>query len=323
MMLHKTIYIILSLFLGCTGFIYAENIDPNNDGSQYAYGENIGWVNFEPNIAGPNIGATVSSNKLTGFIWAENIGWINIDPNDNDPNTGVKNNGTGTLSGYAWGENIGWINFNPNVSYDPNHYGVKINSDGNFSGWAWGENVGWLNFQSVDLFGHNVKAGIVSFEVQFNVIEKTRIGRTLFRYICTVTTYNASSVAVEDVLLEIIEVPDNINVIDPCVTYEHIEAQGSATSDDTCSFAVNRAEPIDPNRVILRATYKIAGGNDIMQQEFSCFYPLPSVITLYDFTNHWLWKGSPGSIPEDIIKDGCVNFLDFAKLAENWMNNFQ
>ena len=29
---------------------YAENIDPNEDGSQYAYGENIGWLNFEPNL---------------------------------------------------------------------------------------------------------------------------------------------------------------------------------------------------------------------------------------------------------------------------------
>lgn len=29
---------------------YAENIDPNEDGSQYAYGENVGWVNFEPSL---------------------------------------------------------------------------------------------------------------------------------------------------------------------------------------------------------------------------------------------------------------------------------
>ena len=49
------------------------------DGSQYAYDENVGWINFEPNIAGPNVVATVSEKKLTGFIWAENIGWINFD----------------------------------------------------------------------------------------------------------------------------------------------------------------------------------------------------------------------------------------------------
>jgi hypothetical protein len=117
---------------------YAENIDPYEDDSQYAYGENVGWINFEPNVAGPNVGATVSSNKLTGFIWAENIGWINLSPSTYG---GVINDGTGWLSGYAWGENVGWINFSPSYG------GVTIDLDGDFSGWAWGENIGWIHFQ--------------------------------------------------------------------------------------------------------------------------------------------------------------------------------
>ena len=29
-------------------FAAAENIDPDNDGSQYAYAENVGWINAEP-----------------------------------------------------------------------------------------------------------------------------------------------------------------------------------------------------------------------------------------------------------------------------------
>jgi hypothetical protein len=45
----------------------AENIDPDNSGRQYAYGENIGWLNFEPNVPEPNAGATVSRTKLTGL----------------------------------------------------------------------------------------------------------------------------------------------------------------------------------------------------------------------------------------------------------------
>jgi hypothetical protein len=117
---------------------YAENIDPYEDDSQYAYGENVGWLNFEPNVAGPNVGATVGSSKLTGFIWAENIGWINLSP---ESYGGVFNDGFGNLSGYAWGENVGWINFNPSYG------GVTIDTDGNFNGWAWGENIGWVNFR--------------------------------------------------------------------------------------------------------------------------------------------------------------------------------
>jgi len=153
----------IAIFILSIGQSFAENIDPNQDSSQYAWGENIGWVNFEPNVAGPNVGAQVGEYKVTGFIWAQNIGWINLDPNDSDPNTGVKNDATGNLSGYAWAENVGWINFDPNVPGDSNDYGVKIDIDGNFSGYAWGENIGWLNFNDTDLFGYGVKACKVNY----------------------------------------------------------------------------------------------------------------------------------------------------------------
>lgn len=133
----------------------AENIDPGN---KYAYGENIGWVNFEPNGAGPTGGATVSKVKLTGYIWTENIGWINLSPASYG---GVLNDGHGNLSGYAWGENVGWINFDPEFS--GTNYGVKIDADGNFSGYAWGENIGWINFNNADLFGKGVKVCIVNY----------------------------------------------------------------------------------------------------------------------------------------------------------------
>ncbi len=127
--------IILFLFpLGA----YAENIDPDNDGSRYAYGENVGWINMKPS-QGPGI--TVTNSAVTGMAWGENIGWINLYPS----NGGVVNDGKGNLSGYAWGENVGWINFNPTGA------GVKIDPfTGLFSGMAWGENIGWINFAPND-----------------------------------------------------------------------------------------------------------------------------------------------------------------------------
>ena len=132
---------------------YAENIDPDNDGSQYAYGENVGWLNAEPQgDAGP--GVEVSDSELTGYMWAENIGWINLSPVNYG---GVFNDGSGNLSGYAWGENVGWINFNPQVAGDSTHHGVTIDSDGNFDGWAWGENIGWISFRSTGAFPFKVK----------------------------------------------------------------------------------------------------------------------------------------------------------------------
>ena len=155
--------IILAILLMSLNTGWAENIDPYDDGSQYAYGENVGWVNFDPNVPGDSnsYGATVTSSQVTGYVWAENIGWINLDPNDADSNTGITNDGAGNLSGYAWGENVGWINFAPNVPGDSNDYGVKIDVDGAFYGYAWGENIGWINFSIVDNY---VVACKVTFE---------------------------------------------------------------------------------------------------------------------------------------------------------------
>ena len=76
---------------GLAGSAFAENIDPYDEDSQYAYGENVGWINFEPNRPEPNVGATITDENLAGFIWAENIGWINLAPNFG----GVINDGTG------------------------------------------------------------------------------------------------------------------------------------------------------------------------------------------------------------------------------------
>ncbi|MEW6054836.1 MAG: CARDB domain-containing protein [Nitrospirota bacterium] len=112
----------------------AGNIDPDNDGSQYAWGENVGWINFEPS---QGEGVTVTDSAVIGKAWGENVGWINLSP----ATGGVANDGNGNLSGFAWGENVGWINFAPSnggVTIDP--------ATGAFSGKAWGENIGWINF---------------------------------------------------------------------------------------------------------------------------------------------------------------------------------
>ncbi len=90
----------------------AENIDPYDGDMQYAWGENVGWFNFEPSTGD---GVQVASDKLTGYVWAENIGWINLSCENTGycgtVDFGVVNDGTGNLSGYAWSENVGWINF--------------------------------------------------------------------------------------------------------------------------------------------------------------------------------------------------------------------
>jgi len=135
------------------GTIYGENIDPDNSGAQYCWGENMGWLNFEPS-QGP--GVTVSNGFVTGFVWAENIGWINLSPSSFG---GVTNDGTGNLAGYAWGENVGWISFScqNTSSCGTVNYGVTIGANGLFDGYAWGENIGWINFKMLNQPASRVK----------------------------------------------------------------------------------------------------------------------------------------------------------------------
>jgi len=141
---------LLSIVTIWASFVSAENIDPYEDGSQYTYGENVGWLNFEPN-QGP--GVTVGETRLTGYVWAENVGWINLSPTRYG---GVVNDGTGKLSGFAWAANVGWINFGPNFG------GVTIDGNGNFEGWAWGENIGWIHFRSAVHVAYKVQTSWVT-----------------------------------------------------------------------------------------------------------------------------------------------------------------
>lgn len=93
---------------------------------KYAWGENIGWVNFS---AG---NVTVTDTALTGYAWSENYGWIILNPAQG----GVLNNGEGNLSGHAWGESLGYIDFD----------GVSIDSNGYFLGYATSTLSGDISF---------------------------------------------------------------------------------------------------------------------------------------------------------------------------------
>jgi len=117
------------LVLGLSGAVAfaVDNVDPDDDGSQFGWGENVGWANAEPGgDGGP--GVFVENDALSGYIWAENVGWINLSCLTNAScgivDYGVSNDEeSGNLDGFGWGENIGWVNFNPatggGVTIDP------------------------------------------------------------------------------------------------------------------------------------------------------------------------------------------------------------
>lgn len=116
----------------------------------YAWGENIGWVDFAPAE-----GVTVlADNALWGYAYGENVGWISLNCANTDTcgtvNYKVSNNGEGKLSGFAWGENIGWVDFGTSTDIANRTWGVSISSAGDFTGYAYGENIGWISFNSAN-----------------------------------------------------------------------------------------------------------------------------------------------------------------------------
>ena len=140
------------LTLSASGAVLAENIDPGNNGSKYAWSENLGWLNARPlGPGGPGI--QVSNAGLTGWMWSENAGWISLSCASPVAclisGYRVGNDGCGNLSGRAWSENLGWIDFAPaNCGGDPT-CGVKISpTTGIFTGRAWSENTGWITFSA-------------------------------------------------------------------------------------------------------------------------------------------------------------------------------
>jgi len=148
----------------------AETIDPDDDGSQYAWAENVGWLNAEP-LGDGGSGIRVLDNRLDGWMWSENTGWISLSCTNTASCTrtsfGVAN-ASGVLAGYAWSENTGWISFSceNTSSCATADYGVSISqTTGEFSGYAWGENVGWVSF-SCD---NTSSCGTVDFGVKTDV----------------------------------------------------------------------------------------------------------------------------------------------------------
>ncbi len=158
--MNRVIYLLVGLpLMGLmSGSVFAtDNIDPFDRGTQYAWGENIGWLNAEPGgDGGP--GVFVEDDGLSGYLWSETTGWVSLSCLNNSTcgssDYGVSNDGAGNLAGYAWSENLGWISFSctNDGSCTTKNYGVKIDPNtGLFRGRAWSENTGWISFQSPKL----------------------------------------------------------------------------------------------------------------------------------------------------------------------------
>ena len=131
--MYRNKIIILGIITFCLFFTHQSLASTLNgtisDTERYAWGENIGWVDFGSEAGNVHI----TDTALSGYAYGENIGWINLD--------GVTNDKEGHLAGYAWGENVGFIDFSQ----------VEIDNHGYFTGSAYGENIGFILFNKDDI----------------------------------------------------------------------------------------------------------------------------------------------------------------------------
>jgi len=133
-MIKFKIYFFLFIILGL--FISANSLSASNINGTiipsfgYAFGENLGWINFGCD----NCDVHITDTGLSGYVWSRQYGWINLSPDG----SGVTNNCTGVLGGKAWSKSLGWVDFS----------GASINADGEFIDMAGvpGSKAGRINF---------------------------------------------------------------------------------------------------------------------------------------------------------------------------------
>jgi hypothetical protein len=117
--------------------------------NKFAYGANIGWVNWRGDVAN---GAVIGEYVCSGYIYSVNVGWIKLGDgtpangihyaNNVADDCGVNHDGAGNLRGYAYGANIGWVKFE-----DLGAPKIDLKT-GNLTGYAYGINVGWIKLSN-------------------------------------------------------------------------------------------------------------------------------------------------------------------------------
>lgn len=166
-----------------------------------------------------------------------------------------------------------------------------------------------------------------------NVINRQRVGMTIFQYLCKLTLRNTRSQSFSNVSAELVEVPNNVTIIDRAAGCSYIEAHNSAISDDTFEIEIDRSVLINPVKMVWKIAYEVAGsGQQQIYMNTLDFAPIEETIDitgdgvmdlddLLILTGQWL-QTPVGTQSADIAPasaDEIVNFLDFAVLAEHWL----
>jgi hypothetical protein len=107
-----------------------------------------GNISFLPSGGVSTVTLSTTTEVVTGYAWGEDLGWINFAPTGSGV---LYASSTGELSGYAWSSLSGWINMRPSNSGTISlgiPVGVTVLGDGSWHGWAFASGAfgGWIKF---------------------------------------------------------------------------------------------------------------------------------------------------------------------------------
>jgi len=144
----------------------------------------------------------------------------------------------------------------------------------------------------------------------YNLVEKSRCGRTLFDYVYTVSLANHGAEGLCNISLELLNASSNVTIIDPAVGFDIIAAGESAESGDGFTIRVDRTSPVNVATISWRASYEECPGGASAMQVFT------SNIILEPLDNP---GGEDGQLGGDITGDGKVDLKDLTRLASQWL----
>jgi hypothetical protein len=145
---------LLALLGVCLPAGAATTINPVN---HFAYGANIGWIDWRGDVAN---GAVIGQFSCSGYIYGANVGWIHLGDgtpvngiryqNNSAADFGVNHDGAGNLRGFAYGANIGWLFFTNRAADGATYEGPRVDLlTGRLSGFVYGANVGWISLSNL------------------------------------------------------------------------------------------------------------------------------------------------------------------------------
>jgi hypothetical protein len=148
----------------------------------------------------------------------------------------------------------------------------------------------------------------------YNIISTTRVGRTVFEYVFTVTLRNGTSSEYSDVEFELYNAPANMTILDSNVVFAHIEPGESVTSQGTLKVLIDRSATTDLYYIPWRITFepeKVLG-------DFTGDRKV-DIDDLGVFAAYWLTDEPSTDIAPSQEPDGITNFLDFSVFAQYWL----